>query len=565
MAYNFNRVAHVAYFSMEIALRSEIPTYSGGLGVLAGDTLRAAADLSLPMVAVSLVSKLGYFRQTIDSNGKQVVSTDAWDPTRWAAPLDARVCVAIEGRRVWVGGWVYMLNSPGGGAAPIILLDTDLAENASSDREITATLYGGDNEYRLKQEIVLGIAGARMLHALGIEVLEYHMNEGHSALLTLELLRRYAYSESEVRPGEPHYNIPRVREICNFTTHTPVQAGHDHFDYPLVERVLGSFVELAVLKQLGGSDALNLTRLALNLSEHVNGVAKRHAETSRAMFPGYHVSAITNGVHGVTWTAPSFAALFDLRLPGWRFDPALLVRADCILTDEEVWHAHEQAKAALRERVRAACGVELDPARATLGFARRMTSYKRPDLLFSDLSRLRAIAKQTPFQLLVAGKAHPHDEAGKLLIERLHAHARELAGDVQVVFMPGYDMALASLIIAGVDVWLNTPQPPLEASGTSGMKAAFNGVPSLSVLDGWWLEGCLEGVTGWAIGNGEATQLGQTDAESLYVKLSRDVLPMFYEDRTRFIAMMKAAIAKNASYFNAHRMMQRYAVEAYVK
>ncbi|HET8937547.1 MAG TPA: alpha-glucan family phosphorylase [Polyangiales bacterium] len=565
MTYSFDHIPRIAYFSMEIALRSDIPTYAGGLGVLAGDTLRAAADLSLPMVAVSLVSRQGYFRQTIDREGHQVEEPDVWDPTRWAQPLDARVCVPIEGRRVWVGGWLFVVRSPLGGSAPVILLDTDLAENALVDREITSTLYGGNDEYRLKQEIVLGIGGARMLHALGVEILEYHMNEGHSALLTLELLRRYAYLESDLQAGEPRYDIPRVREICNFTTHTPVQAGHDQFEYALVERVIGAFIDPAVLRQLGGPDRLNLTRLALNSSEHVNGVAKRHAETSRAMFPGYRVSAITNGVHGETWTSPAFAALFDEQLAGWRNEPALLVRADCVLEDEAVWRAHEQAKTALRERVRAACGVELDPARATLGFARRMTSYKRADLLFSDLTRLRAIAQKTPFQVVLSGKAHPRDREGKLLIERLHAHARELSGDIQVVYVPNYDMALAALLVAGVDVWLNTPQPPLEASGTSGMKAAFNGVPSLSVLDGWWVEGCIEGVTGWAIGDGKDSSPTLRDAESLYSKLGEQVLPMYYSDRKRFIQMMKATIAKNAFYFNAHRMMQRYAVDVYVK
>jgi glycogen phosphorylase len=565
MSYDFTRIPHVAYFSMEVALRPEVPTYAGGLGILAGDTLRAAADLSLPMVAVSLVSRLGYFRQTIDAAGRQVESPEPWDPSRWAIPLDARVCVPIEGRRVWVGGWLYVLSSPLGGTAPVIFLDTQLPENSATDREITASLYGGDSEYRLKQEIVLGIGGARMLQALAINVLEYHMNEGHSALLTLELLRRNAYPLRELQAGDPRYDIPRVREICNFTTHTPVKAGHDQFDYGLVERVLGTFVDLTVLKQLAGSDSLNLTRLALNLSEQVNGVAKRHAETSRAMFPGYRVSAITNGVHGETWTSPAFAALFDERISGWRNEPTLLGRADCTLSDDAVWHAHQHAKAALLGRVRACCGIELDPARATLGFARRMTSYKRPDLLFSDLTRLRAIARQTPFQLIIAGKAHPRDEEGKRLIEQLHAHARELRGELQIAYLPNYDMALAGLVVAGVDIWLNTPQPPLEASGTSGMKAAFNGVPSLSVLDGWWLEGCIEGVTGWSIGNGEAGISSHADAESLYTKLAQDVLPMFYSDRPRFISMMKAAIAKNASYFNSHRMMQRYAVEAYVK
>jgi starch phosphorylase len=369
-----------------------------------------------------------------------------------------------------------------------------------------------------------------------------------------------------LQPGEPRYDVPRVREICNFTTHTPVRAGHDQFEYSLVERVLGAFVDLGVLRQFGGEERLNLTRLALNLSEYVNGVAKRHAETSRQMFPGYRVGSITNGVHGETWTSPPFAALYDRELPGWRNEPAVLTRADCILSDDAIWRAHEEAKKALRDRVRAICGIELDPARATFGFARRMTSYKRPDLLFTDLTRLRAIARQMPMQIVLAGKAHPHDEDGKRLIALLHAHARELDGDVRMVYLPNYDMALAALLVAGVDVWLNTPQPPLEASGTSGMKAAFNGVPSLSVLDGWWLEGCIEGVTGWAIGDAQASfDSSKRDAESLYSKLEQAVLPLFYSNRQRFIAIMKGAIAKNAFYFNAHRMMQAYAVNAYVK
>jgi starch phosphorylase len=554
----------VAYFTMEVALRSDIPTYSGGLGVLAGDTVRSAADLELPLVTVTLVSRAGYFRQTIDSSGRQHESPDTWEPPRFARPLEARVSVPIEGRTVWVGGWFYILEGHMGGRQPVILLDTDVAENSASDREITHYLYGGDVTYRLKQEIVLGIGGVRMLHALGFSVRQFHMNEGHSALLTLQLLHRYAYPPEDVRAGESPYDIPRVRELCNFTTHTPVEAGHDKFAYDLVERVLGEFVDIATLKQLAGQDTLNMTRLALNLSEYVNGVAKRHAETSRAMFPGYRVNAVTNGVHPFTWTHAAFRKLYDAYLPGWCHEPEILVRAECCIPDDTVCDAHRRAKQALIDKIREITGVTFDPDVAILGFARRMTAYKRPDLLFSDLGRLKAIAQQRRFQLVLAGKAHPHDDGGKQLIERLHAHVRELAGVIPIAYLPNYDLALAAAIVAGVDVWLNTPQRPMEASGTSGMKAAFNGVPNLSVLDGWWVEGCIEGITGWAIGDGTDGST-QAEADSLYRKLEQVVLPLYYDDRVGWIAVMKGAIGKNAYFFNSHRMMRRYAADAYMR
>jgi glycogen phosphorylase len=558
---DFTHEPRIAYFTMEIALQNEIPTYSGGLGILAGDTIRSAADLDLPMVTVSLASRTGYFRQSIDDAGWQHEQPDPWHPSDWARPLEARVAVPIEGRHVWVGGWFYVLEGHMGGQQPVILLDTDLDENSVTDRAITHSLYGGDLAYRLKQEIVLGIGGSRMLHALGFTVRQYHMNEGHSALLTLQLLRRHAYPDADVRAGESHYDIPQVRELCNFTTHTPVEAGHDKFPYDLVERTLGEFIDASTLRRLGGSDNLNMTRLALNLSEYVNGVAKRHAETSRQMFPGYRVRAVTNGVHPFTWAAPSFRELYDKHLPGWCHEPEVLVRAECCITDEVIWAAHVEAKRVLLEEIRARCNIELDPELPMLGFARRMTAYKRPDLLFTDLARLKAIAKQRPFQLVLAGKAHPQDDSGKRLIEALHSHMHELANDLRIVYLPNYDMSLAARMVAGVDVWLNTPQRPMEASGTSGMKAALNGVPNLSILDGWWVEGCIEGITGWAIGDGST----QEEAEALYVKLEQVVLPLYYEDRARWIAVMKGAISKNASFFNSHRMMRRYVSDAYVR
>jgi len=562
MTREFIQSERIAYFTMEIGLRSDIPTYSGGLGVLAGDTVRSAADLELPLVTVTLANRAGYFHQRIDETGRQQEEPDLWNPAQHARPLQARVVVPIEGRDVWVGGWLYVLEGHMGGRQPVILLDTDLAENRGHDRELTHFLYGGDEIYRLKQEVVLGIGGTRMLHALGFCIRQYHMNEGHAALLCLELLNRYAYPAGDVRAGESPYDIPQVRELCNFTTHTPMEAGHDKFPYALVQRVLGDFIDRPTLRMLAGEDQLNMTRLALNTSEYVNGVAKRHAETSRHLFPGYRVQAVTNGVHPFAWTHTAFARLYDQHLPGWCHEPELLVRAECCIGDEAIWEAHREAKQALVEKVRRLTGVSLDPDRFTLGFARRMTAYKRPELLFSDIGRLREIARERPLQVVLAGKAHPRDQEGKRAIEAMHVHMRELAGSVPVVFLPNYSMALAAAMVSGVDVWLNTPLPPWEASGTSGMKAAFNGVPNLSILDGWWSEGRIEGITGWGIGDGGP---GKDDAASLYDKLEQVVLPLYYENRSGWIAVMKGAIAKNASFFNSHRMMRRYASDAYVR
>ena len=559
----FVRGNRIAYFSMEIALDNAIPTYSGGLGVLAGDTVRSAADLEIPMVAVTLVSRMGYFRQEIDARGRQVEHADPWDPASKAVPLSAMVAVDISGRPVWIRSWLYILKGYSKGRQPVILLDSDLEQNNSEDRQLTHFLYGGDTRYRLKQEVILGIGGIRMLRALGFEIRQYHMNEGHSALLGIELMRRYAFRREDLHDGELPYNIPRVRGMCNFTTHTPVEAGHDRYPYEMVQEVLGDELNLASLKQLGGNEVFNMTRVALNLSEYINGVAKHHAEISSNMFPGYHMHAITNGVHPYTWTCSSFTHLYDHYLPGWCHEPSLLTRADCCIPDEELWKAHCEAKQAMIDRIKSMTPVTLDPALPVIGFARRMTAYKRSDLLFTDLDRLVAIAGKYPFQVVLSGKAHPRDEGGKQLIEKLHQHARNLSDNITLVYLPNYDLDIALLMVSGADIWLNTPLRPLEASGTSGMKASFNGVPSLSILDGWWLEGCIEGVTGWAIGKA-GDDSSSNDAQSLYDKLEQVVLPMYNGNRDAWIAVMKGAISKNASYFNTHRMMRRYATEAYL-
>jgi starch phosphorylase len=560
----FTQSARVAYLTMEIALQPAMKTYSGGLGILAGDMARSCADLELPVVFVSLASRAGYVMQKIDTAGRQFDYPDPWEPAKWAQPLGAKIAVEIEGAEVWIRPWLYRLMSPLGHTNAVLLLDSDLEENSAEDRRITDHLYGGDDAYRLKQEVVLGIGGHRILRALGFDIKTYHLNEGHAALLAVDLLRRLPRSSVEVMPGECTYDVARVRDQCVFTSHTPVEAGHDQFSYSLAARVLDGLIEIDQLKILAGTESLNMTRLALNLSGYVNGVAERHARTTRALFPGYRVHAISNGVHGPTWAAPSVARLYQARFPNWAHEPEVLVRAAQI-DDGAVWAAHQEAKSQLIERVRDIAGVNMATDVPLIAFARRMTGYKRPTLLFTDTDRLIAIHRRYPFQLVLAGVAHPKDEHGKQLIQEIHGHMRQLGSILPMAYLPNYTMMEARVMVAGADIWLNTPRPPFEASGTSGMKAALNGVLNLSVLDGWWAEACIEGATGWAIGQDGASRSDEEDAQSLYDKLETVVLPLYYRDRSRWVWMMKETISKIAYYFNSQRAMRRYAAEAYLR
>jgi len=546
----------IAYFSMEIGLTDDIPTYSGGLGVLAGDTIRSSADLKIPLVAVTLISRKGYLKQEITREGKQIEHPAEWTPSKFMNELPTQVKVQIQGRKVRAKAWLYDHQSLTGGVVSILFLDTDVEGNTPEDREITSYLYGGDERYRLKQEIVLGIGGVKMLEASGFKVRKYHMNEGHSGLLTLELLRKNDMS------------LDKVRDLCIFTTHTPVEAGHDKFPYDVVQETMERVIPLEILKRLGGQDRLNMTRLALNLSKYVNGVAKRHKDFSLKLFPGHHISAVTNGVHSFTWTCDSIRRLYDKYLPGWANEPELLVRVDGI-PDQEIWQAHMEAKEKLIDFVHKKTDVSLDRDALTLGFARRATAYKRPNLLFSDLEKLREINSKGRMQTIFAGKAHSKDWSGKQLIEKVYGYVKKLRNVMKIVYLEDYDMQMAAKLTSGVDVWLNTPLPPFEASGTSGMKAAHNGVINFSVLDGWWIEGCVEGVTGWAIGPSpeepvKEDERRRRELEDLYNKLEYLIVPTFYKKRDNWIHMMENSIGKVAYYFNSHRMMRRYVTEAYL-
>lgn len=579
----------IAYFSMEIGLEAGMPTYSGGLGILAGDTIRSAADLKVPMVAVTLLHQKGYFHQRLDLGGWQKEEPVQWVIQDFLGEMPQRTSVTIEGRTVQIRAWRYDVKGIGGFKIPVYFLDTDLTENSEWDRTLTHFLYGGDQRYRLCQEVVLGIGGMRMRRVLGYDRIErFHMNEGHAAFLTLELLDEEAKKAG--RKSIKQDDIESVRKKCIFTTHTPVPAGHDQFPIDLVRRVIGpredffdmkdmfstelvsrilrSNKSFSDMKEIFSSEStLNMTYLALNLSHYINGVAKKHGEVSRLMFAGYTIDAITNGVHAGIWVSEPFQELYDRYIPGWRQDNFSL-RYALSIPKEEIWKAHLQAKKHLIQYVNRETNAGMEVGVLTLGFARRAATYKRADLLFTDTDRLKNIAsKAGPIQVIYSGKAHPQDQGGKELIKRIFQSKEALKKDIKIAYIENYDMALGKMATSGVDAWLNTPQPPLEASGTSGMKAALNGVPSLSVLDGWWIEGCIEGVTGWAIGE-EGKEQGpdhSKDTHSLYDKLERLIIPMFYRDRDRFIDVMLHSIAFNGSFFNTHRMVQQYVLNAYFR
>ncbi|MFO8078720.1 MAG: alpha-glucan family phosphorylase [Armatimonadota bacterium] len=553
----------VAYFSMEIGINADIPTYSGGLGVLAGDTVRAAADLNIPMIVVTLLYRNGYITQHLDAEGNQTESPVKWSPESVLRPVSRRVTVEIEGREVQVRAWRHTVEGVYDGHVNVLFLDTDLEENDPWDRSLTDDLYGGDRRYRLAQEALLGLGGVEMLRALGLDGgLIYHMNEGHSALLTLGLLERAAGSEAPDEVSEDV--IDTVRNNCVFTTHTPVPAGHDKFAWDLVTRVLGPR-RTRTLESVGckHDGMLNMTYLALRFSRHVNGVALRHGEISSDMFPDYPVDSITNGADVDMWTAPPFRQLFSEHIPEWKHDNQYL-RYALMLAPEDIWDAHMEAKQALMDEVKKRSGEELDTDAFTIGFARRATEYKRTDLLFEDLERLKRISRKAgPLQILYAGKAHPRDEGGKRMIRRVFDAARELEGHVKVLYLEDYEIDLAKYLVSGVDLWLNTPLKPHEASGTSGMKCAFNGIPSLSVLDGWWLEGHIEGITGWAIGDRDRTSEPDRERADLYDKLQHTIMHTYYDHPMDYAVLMRYCIAFNGSFFNTQRMVSQYWKSAY--
>ena len=553
-----NGKRRIAYFSMEIGLHSDIPTYSGGLGVLAGDTVRSAADLEIPLVGVTLCYNAGYFYQMIDPSGNQVEKEIRWEFASELEKSPAVITLNVRGQTIHVGAWKYDVIGETGHVVPILLLDTDVEQNTPEQRAYTHVLYDATPHQRFVQEMILGVGGVKMLRTLGYNDIEtFHMNEGHAALLTLELLR------------ENKGDVDRTKQSCMFTTHTPVGAGHDVFPYEMATPFMGDLApEDKEFRQFGGKDALNMSMLALNLSRYANAVARKHGEVAARMFPDHQIDSITNGVHASFWVCPPMQDLYDRSFPGWRHRPELLTHAEEI-NDKALWKAHQRAKTALHDYAKSHSWVLLDKKLLTIGFARRITGYKRPTLMFRDFHRLGKLCKGK-VQFVFAGKTHPRDHEGKNFIRRINEVSDHIWDQyrVRVVFLENYDMDLSHLMVSGVDMWLNNPLRYLEASGTSGMKATLNGVPNLSVLDGWWIEGYeMDPMAGWPLGprpgeKGCEENNDDVEAANIYKRLEREIIPLYYDNRAGWISRMKHAIGLG-SYFNTHRMVKEYATRAW--
>jgi starch phosphorylase len=549
----------IAYFSMEIALAKALPTYSGGLGMLAGDTLRSAADTGVPLVAISLVHRRGYFEQHLDSHGQQTESDVVWSPETTLPSANQTITITLQNREITLRAWRFDVIGHTGHIIPVFLLDADVEGNDPWDRRLTDHLYGGDTYYRLCQEAILGLGGIHLLHALGMQPEVCHMNEGHAALLSIALL------ESRIAPSPlstaTEADAEAVKQQCIFTTHTPVPAGHDKFGLDQMRQILGAD-RSSTIERFGAlhNDLLNMTYLALRFSRYVNGVAMLHGKVSQQMFPEYTVHSITNGVHAATWLSQPFQKLLDKEVPEWRHDNQYF-KSVYGIEPEAIEATHLPSKLRLFQTVKQRTGLDLDPHVLTLGFARRVATYKRASLILHSPERLIEIANRIGgLQILMAGKAHPADNAGKGLIRDIFTTAAKLeSSKLRILYLENYDWDLGEQLTNGVDVWLNTPLRPYEASGTSGMKAALNGVPSLSVLDGWWVEGCAENITGWAIENSEDEAV---EAERVYHKLEYSVAPAF-ADKAQWARIRRHCIAINGTFFNTHRMLGQYVSNAY--
>ena len=538
----------VGYFTAEIGLWSELHTYSGGLGVLAGDHVKSAADAGTPLVGVTLLYHQGYARQHIDANGVQTESFPEFDPNEHVSKTKIVLKLYLDGQPLSAYVWKADIVGQSGHIVPVYFIDTRHPANSSEHQELSSRLYGGDDEVRIRQEYVLGVGGVQLFDYLDSELHGLHLNEGHCTFAMLELLNR-GWSREE------------LAQRSLFTTHTPVPAGHDRFEWPLVREVVGELLPVDAKELvIAAGDSENgrrcsMSHLAVALSTSVNAVSKLNADVAMTMFDEQIIQPITNGVHHITWTSPVMASLFDGYLPGWRVQPETISEAETLPTDA-LLEARNQARQHLREFVLSKTGVELSSERLTIGFARRFATYKRANLVFRDLERLRNIGAGK-IQFVFSGKAHPRDKGGKQLIRDIYDSAEQIAEEIPVAFIENYDMETGLLMTSGVDIWLNNPIRPMEASGTSGMKAAMNGVPNCSILDGWWPEACIHGVNGWAIGNAENVRNDERDANNIYQVLEKDVLPLWEGSKDAWAEMMKASIAASAE-FTGHRMIQDY-------
>lgn len=559
---------NIAYFSMEVMLESDVPTYAGGLGVLAGDILRSCADLHYSAVGMSLVYSGDTFSQIINLDGTQSFYRSDWQKLDQLQKLPTRIELEIAGQKVIVGCWRYDIVGLDGFVVPVYLLDTNILENPPWVRDFTINLYSANGDVRICQELVLGIGGIKMLRSLGYhQIGTYHLNEGHTSMAPLELL------------AENDYQDDRVKAMCVFTSHTPVPEGHDKFNYDQVWHFGRKYLPWHI-KKLGGNDYLNMTWLGINLSRSAFAVSEKHQITSEKILPGSKFDFVTNGVHHRTWTAPTMQNLFDRYIPNWITDPTLLITAPAKLPDAVLWDHHQDAKSKLvryvnkhltaistqQERDNPQPYELFDTETLTISLARRPVAYKRPLLLYHDIERFVRIGAGK-LQIIQCGKSHYEDDVSQQIVKEIVQLSKRFKDVLRIAFLENYSPKLARILVSGSDVWLNTPRRPLEASGTSGIKAALNGVLNFSVLDGWWIEAARSNpLSGFAIGPLEdcvdPDHCDLEDSTDLYSRLESEIIPMYYERRAEWIGRMKQAITLG-SYFNSHRVVGDYLQKAW--
>lgn len=543
---NKNNKPKVAYFSMEIALENEIKTFAGGLGVLAGDILRSASEKKIPMIGVTLLNKNGYFKQIINDKGKQEEFPDKSNYSKLSL-LSHKIIIKISNDTVLIRAWKYLLKSGDGLEIPIYLLDSDWPENREKHRRLSENLYDGDLRKKLKQSIVLGRAGVKLLNKLGYKDIKIHLNEGHGALAAVELFLNSKKTKNKDR-------IKEVKKRIVFTTHTPIPAGHDIFFGEFLLKYQPDFPKH--VKGLIENDTINFTKLALFFSSYANSVSLKHQKVSQKMFPQYKIEAITNGVNSLFWTSEEFKELFNKFIPSWKENNSLLSRANKIPLNE-IKEAHLKAKRRLINFIEEKKGIKFKDDVFIITFARRFAPYKRPSLLLDDLNSLKKINKQVgKIQIIYAGKAHPKDEVGKTLISEVNKRIKKISSEIKIVFLENYDLEMAKLLVSGSDLWLNNPVAPNEASATSGMKAAHNGVPQVSTWDGWWPEAYHKGKTGWTIKEKDETN-------NLYELLSKEIIPLYYKKPEKYLKICRQAISLNAAKFNTQRVIMDYLKKVY--
>ena len=539
-----NEQQKIAYFSMEIALENDLKTYAGGLGVLAGDILRSASKNNFPMIGITLFNRNGYFKQSISEKGKQIEGADKSNLKKLEL-LPIKFYLPIGTDKVLVKVWRYFLKQDEGIEIPIYLLDTNNPENREKHRRLTENLYPGDLRKKLKQSILLGRGGVKLLKKIGLDrISKIHLNEGHGALAAIELLLNDKHKSLTDK-------IRAVRKKIIFTTHTPIPAGHDVYFGEFLLKYQPDFP--IKMSELVINDTINFSKLALFFSSYSNAVSLKHRLVSKKMFPEYKIDTVTNGVNSLLWTSSSFSRVYDKYLLDWRHNYRNLKKAKNIPL-EEIKEAHLLAKEKLFRYIKEKKNIDFSLDTFTIVFARRFAPYKRPTLLLDDLERLKKINKTIGrLQIIYAGKAHPDDEVGRTLVSEVNKRLKKISHDIKVVFLENYDLSLAKLLVSGADIWLNNPALPNEASATSGMKAACNGVLHVSSFDGWWPEGYIKNKTGWVI----------KDADSLYEKLEKEIIPLYYNHSNTWLKMMRSVISLNASYFNTDRVLEDYIKKAY--